>query len=46
MLALEARDDLRFGLDFQLAKLFALTADGLFELDKVKAECRYLLFKT
>jgi hypothetical protein len=33
MLALEARDDLRFGFDFQHAQLAAQTRYGLFELD-------------
>jgi hypothetical protein len=38
MFTLIARNDLRFGFDFQLAQLFAQTTDGLLELDQVEAE--------
>ena len=42
---LEARQDLRFGLHFQLAQLFTQAQDGLFELDQVEAETAHLRFQ-
>jgi len=44
--ALVARQDLRFGFEFELAQLVAQTADGGFEFDQVEAERRNLLLET
>ncbi len=45
VLALEARDDLRFRFDFQHAQLAAQTCDGLLEFDQVEAIGRNLLLQ-
>ena len=45
LLALVARDDLRFGFDLELSQLLAQSRDGLVELDEVEAEGRDLLFE-
>ena len=45
VLALEAGDDLRFGLDFQHAQLAAQSGDGLFQFDQVVAVAGHLLFQ-
>ena len=46
LFALIARQDLRFGFEFEFAQLFAQAADGLFEFDEVESERRNLLFET